>query len=202
MLARYAGVALWLIRSFFGLGGPGVPWAGFFVPALYRVRFGSLVPSVASACPLRRRFRLPVAPHQLAWSLGRQTCRRTQQPQRSRRRASALGLLPRAAVGRRTFRVAVVTHIYSVGARTSADLSVCAAPSLCLPTAGVGAKIAKTCGNVKRSLPGHGVRVATRRAELEAPRLRVDAIPCSLWTRLLPVRLRKRSRAAHRSMLG
>jgi hypothetical protein len=89
----------------------------------------------------------------------------------------------------------VVTRVYSV------DLSVRAAANLCLPTAGVGARIPKTCGNVKRSLPGHGVRVVLRRAELEAPRLRVDAIPCSLRTRLLPVRLRKRSRAAHHSML-
>ncbi len=79
----------------------------------------------------------------------------------------------------------VVTRIYSVGVRTSADLSVRAAPNLCLPTAGVGARIPKTCGNVKRSLSGHGVRVVLRRAELEPPRPRMDAIPCSLWTRLL-----------------
>jgi hypothetical protein len=40
LLARHAGLALWLICSFVGLGGPGVPGAGLFVLALYRVYFG------------------------------------------------------------------------------------------------------------------------------------------------------------------
>jgi hypothetical protein len=37
---RRALEALWLIRSFVGLGIPGVPGAGFFVLVLYRVYFG------------------------------------------------------------------------------------------------------------------------------------------------------------------
>jgi hypothetical protein len=75
------------------------------------------------------------------------------------------GFVSPCRVGSEGVRAAVVTRVYSV------DLSVRAAVNLCLPTAGVGARIPKTCGNVKRSLPGHGVRVVSeaRRARGVTP---------------------------------
>ena len=65
---RRALKALWLIRSFVGFGGPGVPGTGFFALVLYRDYSGHsfFARALASTCPLHHRLRCPFAPHKLA----------------------------------------------------------------------------------------------------------------------------------------